>query len=146
MVASACAEGGPSTSALATSALTTPSPAAVTSPAPSDSAAVADSVVGHLTSGPTCPVEANPPDPACAPRPLAGAGVIATNPGGFDVARAVSKADGSFGLALAPGTYVLTPQPTSDRMLRPPAGKTVTISGTSTSPVVVDFSYDTRIR
>jgi hypothetical protein len=152
-LASLIAGGGAAdASPLASSPTTSPSPAAVASfgdaktPAPSRLLSVADSVVGHLTAGPTCPVETVPPDPACAPRPLAGASVIATDPRGQKVAVAVSKADGSFSLALAPGTYELTPQPTGDHMLRAPAGKSVTITGIAASQVVVDFSYDTGIR
>jgi hypothetical protein len=151
-LASLIVGGGARASPLASSTTTSPSPAPAASfshvetPAPSRLASVAESVVGQLTAGPTCPVETNPPDPACAPRPLAGASVIATDPRGFEVARAVSKVYGSFSLFLAPGTYALTPQPTGDHMLRPPAGKSVTITGSSASPVVVDFRYDTGIR
>lgn len=144
--------GAADASRLASGITTSPSPAAaapsgdVETPAPSRLLSVADSVVGHLTASPTCPVETVPPDPACAPRPLAGASVIATDPGGQKLARAVSQADGSYSLALAPGTYELTPQPTGDHMLRAPAGKSVTITGIAASQVVVDFSYDTGIR
>jgi hypothetical protein len=122
------------------------SPGRSATPAPTRLQDSAGIVSGHVTSSPTCPVETVPPDPACAARPLAGATVIATDPAGHEVARAVSRVDGSYSLALAPGTYMITPQPLGGHMLRPPEGKSVTIGGTSPDTAIIDFSYDTWIR
>ena len=66
---------------------------------------------GTVLAGPTCPVQHNPPDPACADRPVIGAEIVVTNLAGDPVAHATTAADGSFQLELPPGTYVLQPQP-----------------------------------
>ncbi len=65
---------------------------------------------------------------------------------GEEVARAVSAANGSYDLSLAPGTYQLTPQPLGDKMMRAPLAKSVTLNGSDQAAVVVDFTYDTGIR
>lgn len=122
------------------------SPGIGATPAPSRLQVASATVSGHLSASPTCPVDTVPPLPKCAPRPLPGATVIATDLAGDEVARAVSKADGSYGLALAPGTYKLTPQPMSDHMMRAPAGKSVTLGSGSPDSAIVDFTYDTGIR
>lgn len=101
-------------------------------------------MVGHLSAGPTCPVETVPPDPACAPKPVVGASVIATDGAGVEVSRAISRADGSYALTLAPGTYSLAPQPIPGKFMRAPMPKSVIIG--SDANVVVDFTYDTGIR
>ena len=47
-------------------------------------------------AGPVCPVESDPPDPSCAPRPVAGAPVVVTPADGSDnvVAQGETDADG----------------------------------------------------
>jgi hypothetical protein len=122
-----------------------PSEREVQTPAPSRDNAPEGSVVGQVTAGPTCPVETIPPNPSCAPKPVAGAKIIATDSAGQEVGRAISKSDGTFALELVPGTYELAPQPTAGGSLRTPAVKSVTVQADS-APVVVDFSYDTGIR
>jgi len=162
-VATGCVAGSPLASLIAAGGTDTvsPLPSATTSapskapgtspgnaetPAPTRLQVAGADVTGHLTAGPTCPVEAVPPDPACASRPVAGATVIATDPAGHEVARAVSKADGSYSLTLAPGTYKVTPQPIGDHMMRAPDGKSVTLGGSAADTAVIDFAYDTGIR
>jgi len=103
------------------------------------------SVSGTLTAGPTCPVETVPPNPACAPRPVSGAFVVAAYSDGQEVARAVSHTDGSYSLELPTGMYTLTPLASSDKMMRAPDGKSITV-GPNTARLVVDFTYDTGIR
>jgi hypothetical protein len=100
-------------------------------------------VTGTAHAGPTCPV-AQPGDPACADRPVSGAVLVVTTVAGAEVARATSAADGTFSVALAPGDYVLVPQPVTG------------ILGTARSipfhvadgnpPPALDVSYDTGIR
>src|SRR6266550_3737051 len=63
------------------------------------------SVSGRATAGPTCPVERNPPDPACAARPVAGAVLVIHDRAGAGVARVTTDKDGRFSLTLAPGAY-----------------------------------------
>ena len=60
---------------------------------------------GTVSAGPTCPVEriGSP----CPPRPVA-AEIDAIDAAGRPAGSTRSAADGTFGLALAPGTYTLT--------------------------------------
>lgn len=96
-----------------------------------------------MTASPTCPVETVPPNPSCAPRPVVGAIVIATDANGREVARAVSKGDGFYSMTLAPGTYALVPEATS-QMMRAPQAESVTV--TDSTGAVVNFAFDTGIR
>jgi hypothetical protein len=101
-------------------------------------------VGGRAVAGPVCPVERTPPDPACAPRPVAGAVVVIVASDGHEVARATTGADGRWTAALVAGTYTLTPQPVASLMgPAPPIRFTVTASG---SLGELDVIYDTGIR
>lgn len=95
------------------------------------------------TAGPTCPVETNPPDPACAARPVPDAVVIIRDGGGTEVARGTLDAQGFAFIALPEGDYVVEAQPV-DGLMGPPAPLPATISdGMATA---VDLAYDTGIR
>jgi hypothetical protein len=101
-------------------------------------------VSGTVTAGPTCPVVTNPPDPACAERPVAGAVLVIRDRGGSEVGRVTTAQDGSFAFQLAPGSYQLIPQPVKGLMgtaapidVRVEAGQPMT---------EVHVSYDTGIR
>jgi hypothetical protein len=100
-------------------------------------------VGGTATSGPVCPVEKNPPDPNCAPRPVAGAVLLVRDASGAQVARTTTGADGSFFIALAPGGYVLEPQPVAG-LMGTAGSQTVTVNDGVASTIQV--SYDTGIR
>jgi hypothetical protein len=104
----------------------------------------ATGVQGKATAGPTCPVERNPPDPACAERPVAGAVLVFTNVAGTEVARATSGADGAFSVELAPGAYTITAQPREGLMGTPAPIDVVVEAGQPMTEVQV--SYDTGIR
>ncbi len=65
----------------------------------------AASVRGTVLAAPGCPVERQ--DSPCPDLPVAGAQVVATR-GGSRVTDAHAGGDGSFSLALPPGTYTLT--------------------------------------
>lgn len=80
-------------------------------PLPSDSG-----VTGTVTAGPTCPVVTDPPDPACADRPVEGAVLVVTDLAGVVVARVTTDADGRFALNLAPGAYRIEPLPVDGLM------------------------------
>jgi hypothetical protein len=111
---------------------------------PAASPAVSPGVSGRVTAGPTCPVERFPPDPACAPRAVAGAVLVVTDDSGREVARATSDANGDFAIALSPGGYVLTPQPVAGIMgTAAPQPFTIASAGSS---VTLDVEYDTGIR
>ncbi|HET7520560.1 MAG TPA: carboxypeptidase-like regulatory domain-containing protein [Candidatus Limnocylindria bacterium] len=101
-------------------------------------------IAGVVTAGPTCPVVTQPPDPACADRPVDGAVIRVLDGDGRQVAEVTSAADGSFELRLVPGDYVLVPQPVdglmgtaSEQELRVPAAGL-------REPVSI--AYDTGIR
>jgi hypothetical protein len=104
----------------------------------------AGAVTGNVTAGPVCPVERVPPDPSCAPRPVAGALLIVQTTAGREVARTTSAADGTFHLTLAPGAYHLVPQPVAAYMGTAPRIDFRVEVGEPTPELEV--SYDTGIR
>lgn len=98
-------------------------------------------VTGRALAGPVCPVERQPPDPACAPRPVAGAVIVLVAADGGRV-EARTGADGSFRAEVAAGRYELTAQPVEGLMGVPPP-LVVEVDG----PVDVGvLAYDTGIR
>ena len=99
-------------------------------------------VTGSVTAGPVCPVE-KPGDPACAPRPVAGAVLVIRDAGGTEVARATAEATGLYRIALPPGEYMLEPQPVEGYMGTPGPVPFTVRDGAQTS---VDVPYDTGIR
>jgi hypothetical protein len=101
-------------------------------------------VVGSVMAGPFCPVERNPPDPSCAPRPVAGAVITASFAGQGEVARATTAPDGSYRILIhGYGTYTLTALP-AQGFMNAPAPVAVTLDPMETRRV--DFEYDTGIR
>jgi hypothetical protein len=101
-------------------------------------------VSGRVTAGPTCPVMQNPPDPACADRPIAGAVLIVTDDAGREVGRGMSDANGDFAISLEPGHYVLTPQPVEGLMgTAQPVDVTIGEGGPA---MTFEVAYDTGIR
>jgi len=99
-------------------------------------------IAGRAIAGPTCPVE-NPDDPTCDPRPVAGALLIVTDPGGTEVARTATDAMGRFRIGLQPGDYVLVPQPVEGLMGTAPPVPFRLAEGAET---LLDVGYDTGIR
>ena len=98
---------------------------------------------GSVTAGPTCPVQANPPEPDCAPRLVAGATIVIRDGVGAQTAAAVSGADGSFSVAIAAGDYVIDPLPVPG-LLGTAQRQPVEVTRGSMTTVRVD--YDTGIR
>jgi hypothetical protein len=64
-----------------------------------------------LVAGPTCPIETEPLDPNCLPRPVVGAEAVLRAPDGTELVRPLSDRDGRILLILPPGTYWLEPLP-----------------------------------
>ena len=65
-------------------------------------------ITGSVMLGPTCPVERNPPDPACADKPYATlVAVFRASDPAHPFALGQSAADGSFSFDLPPGDYTL---------------------------------------
>ena len=116
---------------------------ACTGPSAAPTGASTTGIRGSVTAGPVCPVEKNPPDPSCAPRPVAGATIVIRNASGAQVAAAVSGADGAFSVSVPPGDYVIDPTPMSGLMGTAPQQ---TASVTSGSMTTVELQYDTGIR
>ena len=117
--------------------------AACSTGVPAPSVAPGTGLAITAVAGPTCPVEKIPPDPACAPRPVAGATVIVQDGQGKNVATVVLDAGGAAVVALPAGNYVVQPQPVAGLMGTAASTDVTVVDGTLT-PVVL--SYDTGIR
>ncbi|MEO8571318.1 MAG: carboxypeptidase-like regulatory domain-containing protein [Chloroflexota bacterium] len=98
---------------------------------------------GKATAGPVCPVEKNPPDPACAPRPVAGAVLLVRDASGSEVGKTTTGVDGTFFIDLPPGGYVVEPQPVSG-LMGTAGSQSVTVNQGVASTIQID--YDTGIR
>ena len=103
----------------------------------------ATGVRGTVTASPTCPVETIPADPACAPRPVAGAVLVFTDADGREVKRATSDQDGSFSVELPPGRYQVMAQAVEGLMATPGPMEVEVDAG---PPAELQVSYDTGIR
>lgn len=100
-------------------------------------------ISGMALAGPVCPVETNPPDPACAPRPVVGATVLAVSASG-DRVEVTTGPDGRFSFDVAAGRYQIVAQPFEGLMGIPePIEVEVASGGTIDVGVLV---YDTGIR
>jgi hypothetical protein len=93
-------------------------------------------------AGPTCPVE-QPGDPACAPRPVAGASIAILDGRGNTVATVVTDAQGSAFAAVPAGDYVVQPQPVEGLMGTAESQNVTVVDGAEAS---VSLAYDTGIR
>ncbi len=110
-------------------------------PGQSPAASPVGGISGIAQAGPTCPVE-RPGDPACAPRPVAGATIVIRDATGSDVAYVVTDAAGRFRVALPPGVYTVVGQPVEGLMGNPGPVDVEVGEG----DVTVELSYDTGIR
>ena len=97
----------------------------------------------HLVAGPVCPVERNPPDPSCAPRPVAAAQVILHAADGVEVARGTSDADGAILFSVPGGSYYAEPLPV-EGLLGLAESQALSVPGGSSAGLVME--YDTGIR
>lgn len=66
-------------------------------------------LVGTVTTSPTCPVERMPPDPNCAPKAYKTVITIRDAKGGV-VAQSPTDANGAFEFSLPAGTYTVIPK------------------------------------
>lgn len=100
-------------------------------------------VSGVALAGPTCPVETEPPDPACAPRPVVGAVIEALDSSDSIEGSAVTGNDGSFTFSLPAGDYTIVSQPAEGLMGVPSPLEVTVVDG----PVDLGvLEYDTGIR
>jgi hypothetical protein len=140
MVIAGCSAGG----SPATGASGPPAATGATSSQPPPSAT--PRITGRTVAGPTCPVAKNPPDPACADRPVAGAVVVVRNGAGAEIARMTTAADGSFAVMVpGGGSYTVEAQPHKG-LMRAPAATVVTLPNDAAASVDVTLTYDTGIR
>jgi len=95
------------------------------------------------SAGPVCPVERVPPDPACAPRPVADATILVVDDQGKTVATVTTGADGTVLLAVPAGDYVLQPQPVTGMMGGAQPVNVTVVDGSATPAAIL---YDTGIR
>jgi hypothetical protein len=100
---------------------------------------------GRVVAGPTCPVETVPPQPRCAPRPLAvslGVHRVGSKTPSIQVR---SGSDGRFRVFLSPGTYVVqAPAVARSPLPRPPPAVRVQVRARHFTNVTI--RYDTGIR
>jgi hypothetical protein len=96
-----------------------------------------------LISGPTCPVETVPPDPACAPRPVVNAAVVVFDANGQKVGEGMSDDHGEVALQLPPGAYFVVPAPVEGLMGQAAAQAFAALGG---DQVGLLLTYDTGIR
>jgi hypothetical protein len=99
-------------------------------------------ISGMALAGPVCPVETNPPDPACAPRPVVGATVLAVSESG-DRVEVTTGPDGRFSFDVAAGRHQIVAQPFEGLMGTP---EPVEVEAASGSVDVGVLLYDTGIR
>ena len=100
-------------------------------------------VTGYAHAGPVCPVQQDPPDAACADRPVAGAVLLVVDDAGDVIGDIRTDADGRFESRLPAGNYTLVPQPV-EGLLGTAQPQTFT-TGRGLAPGV-DLAYDTGIR
>jgi len=96
-----------------------------------------------LIAGPTCPVVRNPPDPACAPRPVANAQIDVYDVSGNLVASGSSGADGLAASQLPAGAYFAVPAAVDGLMGQPEPLAFGALGGDTVS---LTLTYDTGIR
>jgi hypothetical protein len=125
----------------------TPVPTATSAAPPSNAVPATGGpwIIGTATAGPVCPVERYPPDPACAPRPVAGATITVHGAGGQVIATTTTGTDGSYRVAVPTGSVQVVAAPVAG-LMRAPAPIDVVAPAGSSAWVRVDLSYDTGIR
>jgi hypothetical protein len=102
-------------------------------------------LAGRAVAGPTCPVETVPPQPGCAPRPLAVTVRIRRAGSRAPATYVHTGRDGRFRIRLAPATYVVQGlSPSRSGLPRPPAARRVQVSAGHFTYVTI--AYDTGIR
>ena len=113
---------------------------------PAASPSVGDGVLEiRAVAGPVCPVEREPPDPACDPRPVDGARIFVSPGDGRDivVAEARTDAEGLARIELPAGDYIVTALEVPG-LFGYPEPVTITIEAALTEALVL--TWDTGIR
>lgn len=95
----------------------------------------------RAVAGPTCPVETVPPDPSCAPRPVAAP--VAIRQDGQTLRTVTLVGDGRLLVLLPPGRYTLEAAPVEGLMGTPAI---VEVDVPAEGWTTVELAYDTGIR
>ena len=101
-------------------------------------------VHGQVLLGPTCPVERNPPDPNCAPRPYQTSIRVQPVSPSSPYMTITTDASGTFTVSIDPGTYTLQPQSQNNSVYPRCTATEVTVVAGQTQNVNLDC--DTGIR
>lgn len=96
-----------------------------------------------LVAGPVCPVEQDPPDPACAPRPVQNVEVLVFDSTGREVGAGASDENGLISIQLPAGAYYVVPPPVEGLMGTAAAQAFAAVGGDQVGLVL---DYDTGIR
>jgi hypothetical protein len=96
-------------------------------------------------AGPTCPVETDPPDPSCVPRPVPGASIVVTlfEGGAAALARGETDANGRLTLTVPPGDYLVRAEPVEGLMAPSEPVRVTVLAGLT---IEVPMGYETGIR
>jgi len=100
-------------------------------------------VQGVALAGPTCPVETDPPQPGCEPRPVSRAELLVRSEDGELILTARTGVDGTFEFEVPAGRYLLEPQPVEGLM---GTAAQVEFEVTDTPVELPVLDYDTGIR
>ena len=109
----------------------------------SDDSGPTGGIEGVVGAGPTCPVATDPPDPACAPLPVASAEIAAENLETGARETAVTDSEGQYLIEIEVGQVRVTPGDV-EGLMGTPAPVDVTL--TADQRQIVDLTYDTGIR
>jgi hypothetical protein len=99
----------------------------------------------EVIAGPVCPVEQEPPDPNCEPRPVEGARIFVQPGDGRDIliGEAVTDAAGRATIEIPPGDYIVVGGEVEGLMGRPDPSTVTVVDGET---VTITLAYDTGIR
>lgn len=99
----------------------------------------------RVVAGPVCPVETEPPDPSCDPRPVEGARILVQPGDGRDivVGEGVSDDAGIVRLSLPAGEYVVVGLDAEGLFGSPDPVRATVVADDTT---VITLGYDTGIR
>ena len=112
---------------------------------PAPSAAETGTLEIEVVAGPVCPVEQDPPDPDCEPRPVDGARILVQPGDGRDivVGETTTDADGNASIQLPEGNYIVVGVEVDGLMSRP---EPVAVTLRAGEHTMVTLAYDTGIR
>ena len=114
-------------------------------PNPTPTAGRNGAIAVEVVAGPVCPVEQEPPDPNCEPRPVEGARIFVQPGDGRDilVGEATTDDGGRATIDIAPGDYIVLGGDFEGLMGRPEPATVTVLAGQT---VTITLSYNTGIR